>query len=97
MNDLHQKKDVKISKKAGVVEVKVHTMCARVGGILKENRWGDIWYPALEHDMWVDIEGVISVTFTGLIKLPLSWVVLIYLQLKCVTLSYVLHLQQLLR
>ena len=61
---------------------------------LKERK---ISLPAFVRDMWVDIEDVISITFTGLIKLPPSWLVLIYLQLICVTLSSVLHFQQLLR
>lgn len=58
--------------------------------------WGDLVLPALVHDMWVDIEDVISITFAGLIKLPQSWVVFIRLQLICVALSFVLPFQQLL-
>lgn len=56
----------------------------------------DLVLPALVHDMWVDIEDVISITFAGLIKLPQSWVVFIRLQLICVALSFVLPFQQLL-
>lgn len=63
----------------------------------KREREKDLVLPALVHDMWVDIEDVISITFTGLIKLPQSWVVFIHLQLICVTLSFVLPFQQLLR
>lgn len=56
----------------------------------------DLALPALAHDMWADIEDVIRITFTGLIKLPQSRAVFIHLQLICVTLSFVLHRRQLL-
>ncbi len=62
----------------------------------EKEREKDLALPALVHDMWADIEDVISITFTGLIKLPQNWVVFIHLQLIRVTLSFVLHFQQLL-
>lgn len=75
-------------------------VCVREGRERKRDRdreGKDSAMPALVHDTWADIEDVISITFTGLIKLPRSPVLFIHLQLIHVTLSFELHFQQLLR
>lgn len=72
-------------------------MCVRERGREKgREKKKDLAVPALVHDMWVDIEDVISITFTGLMKPPQSCVVFIHLRPIRATLSFVLHSQQLL-
>lgn len=71
-------------------------MCTECVCVCEREGERDLALVALVHDMWADIEDVISITFTGLIKLPQSWAVFIHLQPIRVTLSFVLHSQQLL-